>query len=206
MMIEGMLLGMAYVLPPGPVTAETVRRSLHGGISAALAVQLGAIGGDLIYAILVMAGIGTILTHAAVRSGIDVLGAVLLLYLGVSALQGWGAGASQDQIPPDRLLYAHTSLWRQARVGFIVSLMNPFAAGFWMTVGSIAIESSSSWLAGFLLGSLLASLLTGIVAGLCSGQYAARYARWVSFGCGCVLIALSLRLWCTMPGMRWLFP
>ena len=94
MIIEGMLLGIAYVLPPGPVTTETVRRSLHGGMSAALAVQLGAIGGDLIYAILVMAGVGTILTHTAVRSGIDVLGAALLLYLGVSALQGWGACAS----------------------------------------------------------------------------------------------------------------
>lgn len=35
MIIEGMLLGLAYVLPPGPVTTETVRRSLCGGTPAA---------------------------------------------------------------------------------------------------------------------------------------------------------------------------
>jgi hypothetical protein len=30
--ITGFLMGAAYVLPPGPVTVETVRRSLLGGL------------------------------------------------------------------------------------------------------------------------------------------------------------------------------
>lgn len=29
--VEGLLLGVVYVLPPGPVTIETVRRGLQGG-------------------------------------------------------------------------------------------------------------------------------------------------------------------------------
>jgi threonine/homoserine/homoserine lactone efflux protein len=47
LLVEGILIGAAYVLPPGPVTAETVRR------------------------------------------GMDVFGATLLLYFGVSALRNW---------------------------------------------------------------------------------------------------------------------
>jgi threonine/homoserine/homoserine lactone efflux protein len=88
MIVEGMLLGLAYVLPPGPVTAETVRRSLHGGIPAALAVQLGGVGGDFIYALLVLAGLSQFLNHTAVRPGAGLLGSVLLVVLGISALRG----------------------------------------------------------------------------------------------------------------------
>lgn len=198
MIVEGILLGLVYVLPPGPVTTETVRRSLHGGIQAALAVQLGAVGGDLIYATLVMFGLGNFLTHTAVQSGAGLLGAMLLLYLGATALRGWDGFDDQDPLTSGRLAGAPASLWRQAGVGLVVSLLNPFAVGFWLTVGSTAVALAPSWLAGFLLGSLLASLFTGIVAGQLRGPGVARYARWVSFGCGWVLIAFGFRLGWTM--------
>lgn len=196
MIVEGLLLGLAYVLPPGPVTTETVRRSVHGGIPAALAVQLGAVGGDLCYALLVFAGLGQLLSHAAVRSAAGLLGAALLLVLGISALRGWMAGDSQ--IAAGDAAGAQYSLWRIAAVGLLVSLMNPFAAGFWLTAGSAAIEASPVWLAGFMTGSLFASTLTALVLGRLRGQRAAPYARWISLACGCVLIVFGLKLWWTM--------
>jgi threonine/homoserine/homoserine lactone efflux protein len=198
MMIEGMLLGLVYVLTPGPVTTETVRRSLRGGAQAALAVQLGAVGGDLIYAILVMIGLSNFLTHTVVQPVAGLLGATLLLYLGVSALRGWDSFDDRDQLAPGRPDGAPASLWRQTGVGLIVSLLNPFAPGFWLTVGSTVAAFAPVWLAGFLLGSLVASLFTGIVVGKLPGSGVARYARWVSFGCGWVLIAFGFRLGWTM--------
>lgn len=189
MIVEGMLLGLAYVLPPGPVTAETVRRSLHGGVSAALAVQLGAVGGDFVYALLVLAGLSHVLNHTIFRPGVGLLGSMLLVALGISALRA--PALPPAPVAADCLTATPKPLARVAAAGLLVSLMNPFAVAFWMTVGSTAVNAAPAWLAGFMLGSLAASLLTGLVAGRLHGQ---RFGRWLSAGCGCLLIAFGLKL------------
>jgi threonine/homoserine/homoserine lactone efflux protein len=196
MIVEGMLLGLAYVLPPGPVTAETVRRSLHGGIPAALAVQLGGVGGDFIYALLVLAGLSQFLNHTAVRPGAGLLGSVLLVVLGISALRG--PAVPLTPVAAGRPTATPAQLARLAAAGLLVSLMNPFAVAFWMTVGTSATNAAPSWLAGFMLGSLAASLLTGLVAGRLHWQ---RFGRWLSAGCGCLLIAFGLKLSWAMFGL-----
>lgn len=194
-----MLLGMVYVLPPGPVTTETVRRSLYGGVPAALSVQIGAVGGDLLYALLLLAGVGSMLNDVFIRSGVGFVGVVLLLYLGAATLRSSGAGVPQPHTAATGDgTRANASLRQAVFAGFSMSLLNPIAAGFWITVGSAAIEVSMTWLAGFALGSLLASLLTGLVAGQLHRQGVARYARWVSFGCGCALIAFGVQLGWTL--------
>jgi chemosensory pili system protein ChpE len=197
MIVEGMLLGLAYVLPPGPVTAETVRRSLHGGIPAALAVQLGAVGGDFVYALLVLAGLSHVLNHTMLRPGAGLLGSVLLVGLGISALRA--ATAPPAPVAAGCPPVPAAPLARLAAAGLLVSLMNPLAVAFWMTVGSAAVNAAPSWLAGFMLGSLAASLLTGLVAGRLHGQ---RYGRWLSAGCGCLLIAFGLKLSWTIFALR----
>lgn len=189
MILEGMLLGLAYVLPPGPVTAETVRRSLQGGVPAALAVQLGAVGGDFVYALLVLAGLSHVLNHTMLRPGATVLGSVLLVALGISALRA--PSAPPAPVAAGSATATPAPLPRLAAAGVFLSLANPFAVAFWMTVGSTAANAAPSWLAGFMLGSLAASLLTGLVAGRLHGQ---RYGRWLTAGCGCLLIAFGLKL------------
>lgn len=190
MMIEGMVLGLAYVLPPGPVTAETMRRSIRGGVPAALAVQVGAVGGDLCYVLLLLAGFSQLLSQSPLHSAAGLLGSALLLILGISTLRGW---RTATHVGPGEPAGAPTSLWRLLGVGFLVSLLNPFAAAFWLTAGSAAIDAAPIWVAGFMMGSLLASLLTGLVLGRLQGQGTGRYTRWVSLTCGCVLIAFGLR-------------
>src|SRR5262245_33133368 len=85
----GIMLGVAYVVPPGPVNIETVRRGLTGGFRVALALQLGALIGDMVYAILAVAGAGLLLNHTATQSLLGIIGVGLLLCLGYSALRSW---------------------------------------------------------------------------------------------------------------------
>ena len=51
------LLGLVFNAAPGPVFAETVRRSLRGGFRPALAVQIGSLVGDALWAVLGLAGV-----------------------------------------------------------------------------------------------------------------------------------------------------
>lgn len=44
------LMDLAYVAPPDSVNLETVRAEVAGGFRADLALQLGAVLGDLVYA------------------------------------------------------------------------------------------------------------------------------------------------------------
>lgn len=197
MIVEGLLLGLAYVLPPGPVTTETVRRSLRGGLPAALAVQLGAVAGDFVYALLILAGLATFLKHPAAQTTAGLLGAALLLALGISALRT--STVSQEPLASDNPPGAPASLCRLAGIGLFVSLMNPFAAGFWITVGSTA-ATTHTWLAGFMTGSLLASLFTALLVGQLQMQRHGRWSRRISVACGGLLIAFSLKLGWTMVG------
>jgi len=55
------LLGLVFNAAPGPVFAETVRRSLRGGFRPALAVQIGSLVFYALLALLGLAGVGLLL-------------------------------------------------------------------------------------------------------------------------------------------------
>jgi len=84
----GVMMGVAYAVPPGPVNIEAARRGLTGGFPVTLAMQLGAVIGDTTYAVLALAGVGLVLTHALAQALLGIVGTGLLLYLGWSASAG----------------------------------------------------------------------------------------------------------------------
>ena len=55
------VLGMVFNAAPGPVFAESIRRSLTGGFDAAFRVQIGSLVGDATWALLGLAGVGILL-------------------------------------------------------------------------------------------------------------------------------------------------
>jgi hypothetical protein len=63
--VLGIVIGVAYIATPGPVNIETIRRGVMGGFRVALAIQLGALIGDLTYALVALAGLARALTHPA---------------------------------------------------------------------------------------------------------------------------------------------
>src|SRR5216117_528709 len=75
------LLGLVFNAAPGPVFAETVRRSLRGGFRPALAVQIGSLVGDALWAVLGLAGVGLLLQLELLRVPIGIAGVAYLLWL-----------------------------------------------------------------------------------------------------------------------------
>ncbi|MCU0494357.1 MAG: LysE family transporter [Chloroflexaceae bacterium] len=188
----GVALGAAYVLPPGPVLVETVRRGLRGGTPASVAVQLGAVLGDLSYAALIRGGLGDMLHHETLQFWLGLLGATLLMSLGVITLRerrrarkGFAAepvhGAEQQ-----RLLH-------HLGTGLALAIFNPYAVAFWFTVGGTTLHSHCA-LAGFAVGSLLASLLMALLAGQLRRPRWQQATDWVYGGCGLALVFLGIQL------------
>ena len=199
--VFGFMVAVAYVVSPGPVNVETLRRGLTGGFRVALAMQLGAIIGRVCWAALALAGVGLLMTQSVMHTLLGVVGAALLMYLGWSALCSWRglveqacpcAGALRQTEPTPFAI--RQSFW----IGLGLAVANPLAPAFWLTVsGSISQLSqadAATFLCGFVLGVLLSSLLVALLAGQWRTRLNARIIRLALSACGVVLITFGLSL------------
>lgn len=151
-LIAGILLGISFCAPVGPVTIETLRRGLVGGFRPALALQLGSLIGDTTFCILAFLGLAPLITHNLVRIPLWVAGAGVLAYLGISALRDALAGFELDGgrttddgqdllAPSSSVLRQPSALWGSFRTGAAMSLTNPMAILWWVSIGGAMLAS-----------------------------------------------------------------
>lgn len=131
----GFLLGWSVAWPPGPITAEMVRRGLARGFWPAYGVGLGASSGDAIWAIAVVLGAGVLFDTADAHFLLSVLSTVLLLVLAALFLRGawhgvvaWRAGIAVDV--PGRFDSGRAGYL----LGFGMALSSPWNIAFWLAV------------------------------------------------------------------------
>jgi len=124
------LFGLAFNAAPGPVTAETLRRGLHGGFGPALAVQIGSLVGDLSWAVLGLAGAGAALSVPVLTVPIELAGAGFLVWLAWSA---W-----QDARRPGAFVAGDAGSARRGAfaAGAVMSLSNPQNISFWVALAA----------------------------------------------------------------------
>lgn len=155
--IASFLLGLIYNAMPGAVFAETVRQGVRGGFAPALAVQLGSLTGDALWAILGLAGVGLLLQLEWLRLPVGVAGVCYLLYL---ARDAWQAASREFTMPSDTVQCNRRAL----RAGMLISLTNPHNLAYWAAVGSalgaLGVSDPEAvdyaiFFAGFMLCSLL---------------------------------------------------
>ena len=123
-------LGLVFNAAPGPVFAETVRRGVRGGFRPALAVQLGSLAGDALWAVLGLAGVSLLVQLESLRVPIGIAGVVYLLWL---ARDSWQASTREFAVT----LAVDGGHTREAlRSGVLLSLTNPQNVAYWAAMGS----------------------------------------------------------------------
>lgn len=213
----GVLLGLVYIAAPGPVNVETVRCGLAGGGRAALALQLGACLGHALYAALALLGLGLLVLYAPVHLLLGLAGTGVLVYLGAAALRegwrGWAAAGAVRRPDGARGIQAErTSRQRNSRgrrgagslsrrtltLGAAISLANPFAVAFWVSVGGTVLHQAHRngllFLGGFFLSVLLWAVSLPVLLGWGRLALRGRVFDGVSIACGGTLIAFGLAL------------
>ena len=202
-------LGLVFNAAPGPVFAETVRRGVHGGFRPALAVQLGSIVGDAVWAVLGLAGVGLLAQLESLRMAIGVAGVAYLLWL---AWQAWRASARE--VPLSLVSSARQS--REAlRSGMLLSLTNPQNIAYWAAMGSAlgaigvqepAFVDYGAFFIGFMLSSIVWAFVFAAVVDRVLGSAGVRWARITYCACAIAFLALavaSLRdLWSSIRDLR----
>lgn len=187
------ILGLVFSAAPGPIFAESIRRSLDGGFDAALRVQLGSLVGDASWAILGLAGVGILLQAEFLKVPVGLAGAGYLAWLAwdswseavnagrPSARTAAAVGADSLQEP------AATSEAQNAgafRSGMVLSLSNPQNIAFWAALGSafgsLGINTPTATDYAIFFGGFMASsvLWCYFFAAVTSRLFSGRGAAW----------------------------
>lgn len=154
---------------PGAVFAESLRRGLRGGFGPALAVQLGSLSGDLVWAVLGLLGAAALFSVPLVQTPLALMGAVFLAWLAWQALRD-GIAPMPALGPADGRAGSGPALVS----GTVLSLSNPMNVTFWAglggTVGALGAADPSwaafaTFLGGFMASSVLwCFLCAGLIA------------------------------------------
>lgn len=101
--IFGLLLGWGAAIPIGPINLEVIRRNLQFGSRFGISFGLGACSADMTYFILLLAGALVLLQHELVLRIIGIIGALILLWFGISAIRLKSASTDRENIKKKKI-------------------------------------------------------------------------------------------------------
>lgn len=187
-------LGLVFNAAPGPVFAATLRYGVRGGFRPALAVQIGSLVGDALWAVLGLAGVGVLATLESLRAPIGLAGAAYLLWL---ARDAWVASRHEFTLDGDKDERGDRAL----RSGVLLSLTNPQNIGYWAALGSalgaVGVSEPRSadyavFFSGFMLSSVVWSVVFAAIVERILGRTGGRWARVTYRMCAVLFLALAL--------------
>jgi len=197
-LLTGVGMGFAIAAPVGPIGLLCIRRTLQQGPAVGLATGLGAAVADAGYGLLVAGGLaatGLLLRHA---TALSLVGACLLLVLGLQSLRAFAAKSHAGAGPSLQVPVGTTSLVAAFASTFVLTATNP--ATIVAFVGLIASVAGSTTtgagapyrlVLGVFAGSLLWwMLLVAMVRGV-RGLVKRSALRWLDALTGVVLVAMA---------------
>ncbi len=197
--LTGAIMAISFCAPPGPVTMETIRRGLRGGFAPALQVQLGSIVGDVTWCALALLGLAPLVQVPWVRAVLAVAGVGVLVYLGGiglrDALATRPALATTEPAADERQ--------GAFRSGVAISMANPTAVGYWLSVGGALVAAgvagttlgqTAFFVSGFIGGTLAWAFLMALVVRWGRVLMTPRIFRLVNLGCSAALLVFGITL------------
>jgi chemosensory pili system protein ChpE/L-lysine exporter family protein LysE/ArgO len=188
-------MGLVFNATPGPVFAATLRHGVRGGFRRALAVQIGSLAGDAVWAVLGLAGVGLLVRLDALRVPIGVAGVAYLIWLSRDA---WKASTREFTVGEPTLADGSRPALQS---GVLLSLTNPQNVGYWAALGSalgaVGVDDPgagdyAAFFAGFMLSSIVWAVLLAAIVDRALGGAGIRWARVTYRACAILFLALAL--------------
>lgn len=194
-LFRNILLGIMLAAPIGPAGVAVIQGGLRWGFRRAFLTGLGITSADLSYMLVVYFGLAGFIQIPAVKIGLWLLGAAVLIYLGVQNIREGGRQIDfQIALPsPSRPPFV---------VGYLVNISNPIAVVFWLGIFGSLISGGSNDSLGLLALLQGLSILTGILTWHTSMSLLThwgkqflnqRSARIISLIAGAALLLFGLR-------------
>jgi L-lysine exporter family protein LysE/ArgO len=167
---------------------------MRNGFLDSLALQTGSAVGRILYALLALFGAGVLLNGANLQFALGVFGVTVLVFMGLNAIRSGRDLAEKPGETDAGYPSAQRSFW----TGAVLSLANPLAIVFWLSIGGRVVHDPGldgpSFLSGFFTGCILTSLAVVVLASFWQSRLTARAVLAISWICGLVLIGFGMRL------------
>lgn len=195
--IAGIVIAITFAAPPGPVAMETVRRGMRGGFASALRVQLGSIVGDMAWCTVALLGLAPMAQLPVIRGVLALAGVSLLIYFGVMGT------AESLKKPAAVALEASAQANGAFRSGVAISMANPMAVGYWLSVGGALIATGVAgqspaqtglFVAGFLAGTFAWAFIMAGAVRWSKSLMTPHVFRVINFVCGLALLFFGATL------------
>jgi threonine/homoserine/homoserine lactone efflux protein len=204
LLVPALGLGLAYAATPGVVNTECIRRGVARGFRPAFSVQVGALVGDGVWAVLALAGVAALAKRESFAVALGLIGSLFLCRLAFAALrEAWTGPKERPSVQSAR---------GDLGVGVIFGLANPAGLAFWAGVGGGTLAASGSdagagdyavFLVAFLAGALCWSLGLSALVGWGRRYARPRLFRVIDCVCGVVLGVFGVRLlWTTVRKIK----
>jgi len=195
-LLKGMLVGIVIALPVGPVGVLCVRRAILHGRLAGFLSGLGAASADAVFGVIAAFGL-TFVSNLLLEyeNWLGLVGAVLLLYLGVLAFTADPTRGTQAQRDPDGLIADFLS-------AFVLTIINPITIlaflAIFAAIGFSGPEATLGLAAILVLGVWLGSLLWWAGLAFGAGRVRLSFSRnhlvWINRGSGGILVCCGVVL------------
>jgi chemosensory pili system protein ChpE len=183
--LSAFVAGLAYCVTPGVINTEAIRRAVTHGFRAALLFQVGALVGDAVWAAVALSGVVVLRPWAGLHVILGVCGAVLLVWMAWNAVR--------DSLRGQASLALQPRCQADLRRGALLSLANPFAIVFWLSVGdgvlpagalTAPLPTAAMMIGAFILATVIWSLLLATVACYARRLITIAACRWLNAGAG----------------------
>src|ERR1700729_1142875 len=162
------------LLTPGPAVLYIVARSVEQGSIAGLASVCGITTGTLVHVLAAGLGLSALLTSSALAfSVVKFVGAGYLIYIGARRI------LSRTDTPAAQIELPRRSLARLYRDGFVVNLLNPKTALFFLAFLPQFVDPSRGAVAFQITFLGLLFTLMGLISDSLYALAAGTAGRWV---------------------------
>jgi threonine/homoserine/homoserine lactone efflux protein len=191
-LLEGIALGFAAGISPGPLLGLVIARSLRSGWRAGVVVSFAPLFSDtpvVALALLVLSRLS-----AAALPVLSIAGGAFVIWLGIDTVRSAPHGAKIGDAPPP----AHA-----LRQAVATNLLNPHPYIFWGTVGAAVLARTSAGVgvpgvAAFLLGFYVllvgSKIALALIVGASRGWLSGRGYTLVVTCSGLLLVGLGIVL------------
>ncbi|EDZ62971.1 lysine exporter protein (LYSE/YGGA) [Sulfurimonas gotlandica GD1] len=189
---EGFLLGLGAAVPLGPINIlimnEAVKKYKNG-----VMIGLGAMSSDIMYLFLIIFGLIAFFNQPYILNSLSLFGGAFLIYLAYAIFKNRDTkiGAPKEEVKESSCVKLYAK-------GFILTAINPYTIGFWLSVsGYIAGKELNPYIAllGMLSAILLWITLMPYLVHRTKHKISRRVSHWISiasavilFGFGSVMI------------------
>jgi len=171
LLFTGFLLSLSLCLDLGTVNVSIIRTGIRGGSWPAFWVGLGSSVGDLIYAILSLAGISLLLQYVWIRWILWIGGSSILFYLSVKMIRE--TYKANDLAINGNSAEVKNSARSSFIQGMLLALSSPTAILWFAAVGGSIIATNHNqttfslfwFFSGFFLAGLLWAVFLSILTG-----------------------------------------